>query len=297
MHFAGICLLHLSLFLSSNDAFVVEKASVRLRRGRLLLLAVGAHTKSDAHAHHHKDDVPSSSHKQFPDIGSSSSSSSSSSDHGVVTFWGHGSDAIVRVGSVLVAPLYEFHHYYRRAAIFIFAMGNTGDNNYVIRGVILDHPTPFHLGELLEESVSSSSIMATQPVFRGGPNGGNGVILFHNRGEFDNCEEIGNSKLYQGGWNQAMEAVAKGTAQAADFKVFFNYCEFTEQELEDLFDATEGGDEWMSVTVDPELVLKDYQARGDAWARLRNAVTQMQLEADVTQMQLESDVDRPSEGG
>ena len=66
-------------------------------------------------------------------------------------FLGKGDRAIVRTGCVLVAPVHEYHHYYRKAAIFIHAMGEDDDKGgvYVVRGVILDHPTPFTVGEMI----------------------------------------------------------------------------------------------------------------------------------------------------
>ena len=75
----------------------------------------------------------------------SGSSSSSSSSKTVTRFLGKGENAIVRTGVVLIAPLHEYHHFYRNSAIFIQGMGENEEGLYVIRGLIIDHPTPFTL--------------------------------------------------------------------------------------------------------------------------------------------------------
>jgi hypothetical protein len=87
---------------------------------------------------------------------------------------------------------------------------------------------------------------------------------------------IGFSGVYQGGWDAALEACATGDADVDDFKIFFNFCQFNEPEMEDLLKSNEDGDCWASVEVDAEVVLNPDWERGDAWKRLRNAVAQMQ---------------------
>ena len=65
---------------------------------------------------------------------------------------GAGSSSIVRPGVILLSPKNEYHHYYRNSAIFIFAMGeDSNTNEYIIRGVILDMPTPFTFYEMMEQ--------------------------------------------------------------------------------------------------------------------------------------------------
>ena len=210
---------------------------------------------------------------------SSSSSAASSSSGNNIRFLGRGSHAIVRPGVVLIAPQHEYHHFYRKAAIFIHAMGQTDDDDdddeYVIRGLIVDHPTPFTLQEMMMSSQSSplqTSPLGQQLLWRGGDRGGDGVVLLHSREELGQSP-IGMSGLYQGGWEAAMEAAT--VENADDFKAFFNYCEFTEAELENMLQSDEDGDAWASVEVDPSFVLNPDWDRGDAWARLRNHVAQI----------------------
>jgi hypothetical protein len=200
-----------------------------------------------------------------------------------VRFLGKGERAIVRNGVVLIAPADEFHHFYRQAAIFIYSMGQLGDNDdddYLIRGLIIDHPTPFTLNEMID--VNTSIVDADNPlgealVWRGGDKGGEGVVLLHSRADLGQ-PQIGLSGLYQGGWDAALDACAEGKANADDdFKIFFNYCEFTEQELESMLELDEEGDSWISVEVDPSLILNADWNRGACWARLRNAVRQITI--------------------
>lgn len=206
---------------------------------------------------------------------------SSDSSSGIIRFLGMGESAIIRPGVVLVAPKNEYHHFYRRAAIFVYAMGEDPDktnNEYVIRGVIIDHPTPFTLSEMMAQNTNNDNQLANNPIgnnlmFRGGDTGGTGVILLHNKKEIG-LSEIGLSGIYQGGWDDAVVACGNGEANPNDFKVFFNYCEFTEVELDALLKKSSDGidDQWCSVEIDPCLVLSDEWERGDCWSNLRNAL-------------------------
>ena len=192
------------------------------------------------------------------------------------TFLGKSTDAIVRPGIVLVAPAYEFHHFYRESAIFVYAMGEDENDYYVIRGVILDQPTPFTLSEMLT-AVPSENSLGDSLLFRGGDKGGDGAILLHNCPDVPG-EGIGSSGVWHGGWEAALQACRSGSAQAENFKAFFNYCEFTEKELEKMLDQEdeETGDGWMSVEVDNKLVLNGDWGKGECWRLLRNALVQLE---------------------
>ena len=198
---------------------------------------------------------------------------------GSVRFLGRGEDAIVRPGCVLVAPSNEFHHFYRRSAIFIYGMGEDPDeeNVYVIRGLIIDHPTPFTLAEMMEQNpVVPNNPLGTNFLFRGGDKGQEGVILLHDQDDMGQ-NEIGLSGIYEGGWQIALDSCAEGSKDTKNFKAFFNYCEFTEDELEDLLSSAEDGDSWASVEVQPSVILDPDWDRGDAWSRLRNTLQKMNV--------------------
>jgi Uncharacterized ACR, COG1678 len=190
-----------------------------------------------------------------------------------VRFLGKGERAIVRPGVVLLAPSNEFHHYYRQAAIFIHAMGEDEFGVFVVRGVIIDHPTPFTLAEMMPESSNiQNNPLGNNFLFRGGDKGGDGVVLLHNK-EHLGQSVIGLSGVYQGGWEEVLAACAAGEADVNDFKLFFNYCEFTEVEIEDLLKSNEDGDCWASVEVATEMILDGDWDRGDCWRKLRNAIS------------------------
>lgn len=213
---------------------------------------------------------------------SSDSENNVEGDGGVKRFLGKGERAIVRPGVVLVAPSNEFHHFYRKAAIFIYAMGEIDNfdetdtsGDYIIRGVIVDHPTVFTLSEMMEhqESVANNPLGGNL-LFRGGDRGGDGVILLHSRSELAHSA-IGESGIFQGGWKASLHACANGDAKVEEFKAFFNYCEFTERELEKMLaEGDDEGDAWMSLEVEPEIILDSTWDRGEAWTRLRNAIKQ-----------------------
>jgi Uncharacterized ACR, COG1678 len=265
-----------------------------------------------------------------------------------IQFLGTGPNAIVRPGVILLAPKDEYHHFYRNAAIFIFAIGieersdrrETDDNNnndnsndddddddeYIIRGVILDHPTPFTVSEMILDDTGnnkertnnelmksiSSNPLGQNLVFRGGETGNAGMILLHNQSPSDvssddnnnnsnsnnnMSDEIGTSGIYHGGWMNAIQSCSVLTNQAEsntyNYKAFFNYCEFTETELDSLLsqsrsssssssvvDNTSTFDEyqWCSIEVvnDTSIVLSNDYDRGDCWSLLRNIVRQQQ---------------------
>jgi Uncharacterized ACR, COG1678 len=196
-----------------------------------------------------------------------------SASTGSVRFLGKGERAIVRPGVVLLAPSNEFHHYYRQAAIFIHAMGEDEFGVFVVRGVIIDHPTPFTLAEMMPDSSNIlNNPLGNNFLFRGGDKGGEGVVLLHNK-EHLGQSVIGVSGVYQGGWEEVLAACAAGEADVNDFKLFFNYCEFTEVEIADLLKSYEDGDCWASVEVSTEMILDGDWDRGDCWRKLRNAIS------------------------
>lgn len=192
-----------------------------------------------------------------------------------VRFLGQGPNAIVREGVVLIAPQHEYHHYYRRSSIFVYGIGDDDEGVCVIRGVIVDHPTPFTLHEMIPTKFNNDHPLGQSLLFRGGDKGGDGVVLLHNQAKFG-TPPIGTSGVYQGGWDMAMAAIEAKEADVTDFKAFFNYCEFTEEELEELLESQEDGDGWASVEVGSDIILSDAWDRGDCWKRLRNAITQIQ---------------------
>ena len=163
---------------------------------------------------------------------------SSENENSEIRFLGKGSNAIVRPGVVLLAPAEEFHHYLRESAVFIYAMGTDDNDDYVIRGAILDNATPFTIGEMMENKASGGVYESL--IFRGGESGGQEAFCLHSVDSLG-LEEIGTSRIYQGGDLDKIEDPSK-------VKFFFNYMEFLEQELEDMLEIIqEDGDGWTSV--------------------------------------------------
>lgn len=196
-----------------------------------------------------------------------------------VRFLGRGKNAIVRPGCVLLAPPDEFHHFLRQAAVFIYAMGEDEYDTFVIRGAIIDHPTPFTMHEMMasDETVEASVPTCLQNLLYRGGELGDAAFLLHSDatlGELANLEMIGTSGIFQGGLDHALS-----TNYAIDptkAKFFFSYMEFTEAELEEMLEnRDEESTQWVSVEVPPEFVLSSEWDRGEAWARLRNAVREM----------------------
>ena len=199
-----------------------------------------------------------------------------------VKILGRGADAVVKLGSILVPPSEEFHHYYRESAIYIYAMGTTDDDDsgdYVIRGVLIDHPTPFVLDEVIEnDGMQMEDPLGFNLIYRGGGNSKESILLFHKHSDLDSetSTQIADN-IYQGGLNEGRNKILNGNAESTDFKFFFGYCEFTEEELEEMLNSSfeDENDTWTSVTVDnPDFILSTDWEKGDAYKYLRNSIKQ-----------------------
>lgn len=118
-----------------------------------------------------------------------------------IRFLGKGPNAIVREGSVLVAPSHEYNHFLMRSAVFVFALGLNELNEYCVRGVIVDHPTPFTIGEM--SGVEGK--LGENLLWRGGDMGNEAAILLHSCDETEG-EMIGVSGIYQGGVTRCIKA-------------------------------------------------------------------------------------------
>lgn len=204
--------------------------------------------------------------RQQSKLGLSTNANDSSSD---IVYLGKGAEAIVRPGVVLIPPSYEFSTYLRESALFIYAMGyDERLETDVIRGVVIDYPSAFSVGEM----AGIEGALSDNVIFRGGSEGGDSVMMLHSFG--GTRDEIGTSRIYEGGLQEAMEACENGRANPEQFKFFFNYCNFNVQELEDILAVEEDGDAWVSVQVPNEMVLNWHWDRGECWKQLRNAVRQ-----------------------
>ena len=146
------------------------------------------------------------------------------------------------------------------------------DNTYVIRGAIIDHPTPFTLAEMAESSLLKGGIennpLANNLIYRGGDKGADSVFMLHNQESIGGGNMIGTSGIFQGGLSDALEACQSGTAGAEDFKFYFNFCQFTEEQLESML----ADDPWISAEIPSQYVLSAEWDRGDCWRQLRNSL-------------------------
>jgi len=196
-----------------------------------------------------------------------------------VRFLGKGDRAVVRPGVVLVAPVHEYNHYLMRSAVFVHGIGVDDEGQHVTRGVIIDQPTAFSMGEMGGGSVYG--LLAQNILFQGGDVGNDSAMLLHSCGSLTETEEetssriecgdmIGTSGIYEGGLQEAMDLADDGLLDPEKFKFFFNYVEFTDKELQLMLDATDSeGDAWFSVEVSPGFILGSEYSRGEAWKYLR----------------------------
>ncbi len=175
-----------------------------------------------------------------------------------------------------------------RAALLVVDVGQQDESDenseYMIRAVILDHPTPFTMGEMVphifnsENNNNNTHVLSEQLIFRGGDAGGDAVLMIHSVPEIttgsSTTHALGASGLYQGGLQEALQR-CRTREDALNYKFFFNYCQFSETELEQMLATVDShGDGWMSVEVSPSFALNGEFDRGDAWAFLRNIIKQ-----------------------
>jgi Uncharacterized ACR, COG1678 len=188
-----------------------------------------------------------------------------------IRFLGKGPNALVREGVVLIAPQEEFHTFLRQAAVYIYAIGVDEYDETVVRGVILDHPTPFTMAEMSPGTVTGA--LSENLLWKGGMKGGDCAMMLHTVSSLGQ-DEIGTSGVFEGGLASAMETVENGEHQSDQFKFFFNYCQFTPTELDDMLSGVDDdGDAWVSVEVPSGIVFADWN-RGDCWRYLRNVIRQ-----------------------
>ena len=199
-----------------------------------------------------------------------------------IRFLGKGKRAVVRPGVVLIAPNHEYNHFLMRSAVFIHAIGINEYDEHVTRGVIIDHPTAFNMAEMGGGSVYGT--LAHNILFQGGDAGNDSAMLLHSYGHSDpdqsvkvECGEmIGTSGIYEGGLYDAMDLVDEGLVDPERFKFFFNYVEFSDNELEGMLAAEDSdGDAWASMEVPSSVILNNDFSRGDGWSYLRNQMRQM----------------------
>lgn len=203
-------------------------------------------------------------------------SSGSSSNEGTenIRYLGSGEDAIIRPGVVLVAPVHEYDHFLMKSAVFVYAIGLDESENTIIRGVVLDHPTAFSIGEM---SPNVMGRVSDNSLFRGGYDGSDTAMLLHSAGGPDGPVAadtmIGTSEIFEGGIVSAMESVDAGVIEPEQCKFFFNHMQFTVKELDDMFSATDSdGDQWSSLEIPPEYVLDSDYDRGELWLKLRRTI-------------------------
>ena len=197
-----------------------------------------------------------------------------------IRYLGAGDNAIIRPGVVLVAPTHEYDHFLMKSAVFIYAIGLDDEDNTIVRGVVLDHPTAFTIGEM---SPNVMGALSENRIFRGGYDGRDTAMLLHSAGGPDGPVKsdtpIGLSSIYEGGIVSAMEAADAGSIDCNQCKFFFNYMQFTGAALDKMFGGVEDGDTWVSLEIPPDYILNSDYDRGQLWSKLRNSIREIQLES------------------
>lgn len=195
-----------------------------------------------------------------------------------VRFLGKGEYTIVRPGCVLISPKHEHNTYLQQSAIFIYAIGNDKYGDHVTRGVVIDHPTVFTMGEMIEGTLVGP--LTQNILFRGGDTGGDSAIMLHSVGSSVSSKSIGSSGVFEGGIKPAMCAIEEGLANPCEFKFFFNHVEFTDKELANLLGDELEGDAWLSVELPASYILSEDLFRAEVWKFVRKKLKERNLLAE-----------------
>lgn len=149
----------------------------------------------------------------------------------------------------------------------------------VIRGVLIDTPTAFTMGEMAAKSVCG--VLGQNLLFQGGDSGNDSALLLHPYGDkVENCvgkidcgEMIGTSGVYEGGLQAAIELCDEGLVDHELFKFFFNYVQFRKTEWEEMINGDDNEEDeedvWSSFEVGKEVVLGNEWRKGEMWRYLR----------------------------
>jgi len=201
-----------------------------------------------------------------------------------ITFLGKSSNNPLQPGTIITSPLYESSHWLKKCSIFLYSI--TKHYEFVLKGVILDYPTAFTIGEM---SNSIPGVLSGNILLNGGDVGSDKVIVLHpydtkyimqDNKLYDNdstvCKgsyRIGDSNIYMGGLHDLTILAEKKLIDSEKCQFVFNYVEFTEKQVKEIIMKEVKGDDdgWMSFNVrDVNLVLKQDLKRGDIWKKLRS---------------------------
>ena len=135
------------------------------------------------------------------------------------TEWAHPLPA-PELGCVLVAHPLMFtkqQTYFNLAVIFVFVHDQTGS-----AGLILNKPTRYTFGEL-DVTKNVSLGFEENPLYLGGDVGDDSLNLLHRFKDLGNSVEVVEG-VYLNGYEEAQQAVLRGTKNASDFKWYARYC-------------------------------------------------------------------------
>jgi len=189
-------------------------------------------------------------------------------------------------GCILIAPPEEFNHFMRNAVVFIHEWDSfaEGPDEIMARGVIIDRVTAFEVGEMAP--AFADTVLGSNRLFTGGDGSFNSAIMLHAHEDIDGAKPVGNG-LFTGGTLHAKQLVESGTLPALDFKFFFNQCEFSKRNIQEMIDG--GG--WSAAWASPEIILRQ-DLNGRTWNVVRNSLLGMEkMEENVA-----AEAAEPNEG-
>jgi putative AlgH/UPF0301 family transcriptional regulator len=173
-------------------------------------------------------------------------------------------EPVLQQGVVLVSKPGEHNHFLYQQAVFLYEYTQRGS-----RGVILERPTAFTMGEMSP----GIGVFEANTLFMGGEDGDDMAIMMHSYNMTGNVKYVG-AGVFVGGMKQAREMVEARQAAPKEFKFFFNGIEWAPGVLEREIEL----DRWDVVEATADVILRQ-GAGATLWQRARQEIIKSQLPA------------------
>ena len=166
------------------------------------------------------------------------------------------------LGTILVARPQETNDTYIRSTIFIY---HHDDSLNEIRGIVLERPTPFLVGEI---APGMPAAFYSNSLFMGGDDGDELATVLHTQ-SFDGSAKNVGAGVYMGGLKHITEAVEARILSPKQVKFITKSCRWTRDGL--FHEIAQG--RWGLVKLPPSLVIgSESEDVGSLWERCNHVL-------------------------
>ena len=173
-------------------------------------------------------------------------------------------------GSVVASTPGSFDHYYLESLVLLIE--HSEETGSV--GVLLNHETPWTVGEMTGDTSTMGELMSENNLFLGGDAGRDTMLMVHSLPLLEGARPLGNTPLAIGGVREAVKLVSTGQLVASKFKFFYKTVEFLPGQLQ--LQREDGMFE--HVELSPSLLLQQSGQRS-MWHEVRQLMADAEREA------------------